>query len=169
VVLAIVLLPFAFFGVDSYFRDRTSGQTVAKVGDYEISEQEFQQAVRERQEQLRNMAGGRVDPALLDGPELRFSVLDALIRQRVLLAHALRAGLTITPDELRGYITQAPAFQEDGKFSLARYEQLLKGRGETATMFENRVRQDLLLSRLNEAFAESSFVSRTVAERLLRI
>ena len=169
VVLAIVLLPFAFFGVDSYFRDRTSGQTVAKVGDYEISEQEFQQAVRERQEQLRNMAGGRVDPALLDGPELRFSVLDALIRQRVLLAHALRAGLTITPDELRGYITQAPAFQEDGKFSLARYEQLLKGRGESATTFENRVRQDLLLSRLNEAFAESSFVSRTVAERLLRI
>ena len=168
-LFVLIIPPFALFGIDSYFRDGVRGQAVATVGDYEISEQELQQAVRERQDQLRNMAGGRVDPALLDGPELRFSVLDALIRQRVLLAHALRAGLTITPDELRGYITQAPAFQEDGKFSLARYEQLLKGRGETATTFENRLRQDLLLSRLNEAFAESSFVSRTVAERLLRI
>ena len=168
-LFVLIIPPFALFGIDSYFRDGVRGQAVAQVGDYEISEQEFQQAVRERQEQLRSMAGGRVDPALLDGPELRFSVLDALIRQRVLLAHALRAGLTVSPDELRGYITQAPAFQEDGKFSLARYEQLLKGRGETAPMFENRVRQDLLISRLNEAFAETSFVSRTVAERLVRI
>ena len=62
VVLAIVLLPFAFFGVDSYFSDRTSGQTVAKVGDYEISEQELQQAVRERQEQLRSMPGAASTP-----------------------------------------------------------------------------------------------------------
>jgi peptidyl-prolyl cis-trans isomerase D len=169
VVLAIVLLPFAFFGVDSYFRDRTSGQTVAKVGDYEISEQEFQNALRERQEQLRNMAGGRIDPSVLDSAELRFSVLEMLVRQRVLIGQAVRSGMTITPDELRGYITQAPAFQEDGKFSLARYEQLLKGRGETPTMFENRVRQDLLLSRLSDAFAESSFAPRTVAEKLLRI
>ena len=53
IVLAIIILPFAFFGVDSYFRDSASGRSVAKVGGYEISEQEFTNAVRKRQEELR--------------------------------------------------------------------------------------------------------------------
>ena len=170
IVLAIVLLPFAFFGVDSYFRDSATGQTVAKVGDTEISEQEFQQALRERQEQLREMSGGRIDPSLLDSTELRVSVVETLIRRRVLLHHALRSGMTVNLDNIRAYIQQAPAFQgEDGKFSLARYEQILKGRNETAGMFENRVRQELLLGQLAEAYSATSVVPRTVAERVLRI
>jgi peptidyl-prolyl cis-trans isomerase D len=169
VVLAIILLPFAFFGVDSYFRDGSAGRAVAKVGDHEIGEQEFTNAVRERQEQLRNMSGGRIDPALLDSPELKFSVLEGLVRQRVLLDHALRSGMTVSADQLRTYITQAPVFQEDGKFSLARYEQYLKGRNENAANFENRVRQELLLSQLQESYSGSSIVPRSVAERLLRI
>src|SRR5215210_558060 len=108
VVLAIVLLPFAFFGVDSYFRDSAGGRAVVKVGDYEIGEQELTNAIRERQDQLRNMSGGRIDPALLEGSELRLSVLDSLVRQRVLMDHAVRAGMTVNMDQLRGYITQAP-------------------------------------------------------------
>src|SRR5215207_930896 len=95
IVLAIVLLPFAFFGIDSYFRDSPSGRSVVKVGDYEISEQEIANAVRERQDQLRNMSGGRIDPALLDSPELRMSVLDTLVRQRVLIDQAVRSGMTV--------------------------------------------------------------------------
>jgi peptidyl-prolyl cis-trans isomerase D len=169
VVLAIILLPFAFFGVDSYFRDGSGGRAVAKVGDHEIGEQEFTNAVRERQEQLRSMSGGRIDPALLDSPELRFSVLEGLVRQRVLLDHALRSGMVVSADQLRSYITQAPVFQEDGKFSLARYEQYLKGRNESAAGFENRVRQELLLNQLQESYSGSSIVPRSVAERLLRI
>lgn len=168
-LFVLIIPPFALFGIDSYFRDSVRGQTVARVGDYEISEQEFQQALRERQEQLRNMSGGRIDPALLDSPELRFSVLDALVRQRVLVSHALRSGMTVTPEQLRAYIMQAPVFQEDGQFSPARYEQFLKGRSETAVGFENRVRQDLILTQLADAYSDSSFVPRTVAERLLRI
>jgi peptidyl-prolyl cis-trans isomerase D len=169
VVLAIVLLPFAFFGMESYFQDRGSARGVAKVGDYEITEQEFGNAIRERQDQIRNMAGGRIDPALLESPELRMSVLDSLVRQRVLIDHALRSGMTVSPEQLRTYITQAPVFQEDGKFSMSRYEQFLKGRGESATMFENRVRQELLLGQVAEAYVGSSIVPRSVAERLLRI
>ena len=54
-LFVLIIPPFALFGIDSYFRDGVRGQAVAQVGDYEISEQEFQQAVRERQEQLRSI------------------------------------------------------------------------------------------------------------------
>ncbi len=170
IVLAIIILPFAFFGVDSYFRDGASGRAVAKVGDYEISEQEFTNALRERQESLRSMSGGRIDAALLDSPELRFSVLDSIIRQRVLLDHARESGMTVSTEQLRGYIAQAPDFHgDDGKFSIARYEQTLKGRGESVAAFESRVRNQVVLGQLSEAYSATSIVPRTVAERLLRI
>ena len=169
IVLAIVLLPFAFFGVESYFQDRGSQRAVVNVGDYEITEQEVANAVRERQDQLRNMSEGRIDPALLESPELRMSVVDALVRQRLLIDHAIRAGMTIPTEQVRGYISEAPAFQEDGKFSLARYEQFLKGRNETAILFENRVKQEILVGQLAESYTGTSMVPRSVAERLLRI
>jgi peptidyl-prolyl cis-trans isomerase D len=170
IILAIIILPFAFFGVDSYFRDSATGATVAKVGDSEISQQEFQDALRNHQERLRNMGGGRIDPAVLDSPELRFSVLEGLVRQRLLIRQGLQNGLTVTDDQLRAYISQAPVFQgDDGKFAMARYEQYLRAQNQNAAMFENRVRQDLILMQMSEAYQQSSFIPRTVAERLYRI
>src|SRR5687768_12145315 len=165
-LFVLIIPPFALFGIDTYFRDTARGQVVAKVGDQEITEQQFQEALQERQEMLRNMSGGRVDPALLDSPEQRAAVLENLVRQRVLLAHALKSGLTITPEQVRAIIAQQPAFQENGQFSLPLYQNFLKARGRTMASFENSVRQDLLMRQLNAAYAETSFVSRTLAERV---
>jgi len=168
-LFVLIIPPFALFGIDSYFRDGGSTQSLATVGDSEISEQEFSNALRERQDQLRTMTGGRIDPALLDSSEQRFAVLENLVRQRVLLGHAVRSGLTITTEQLRAYIAQAPELQENGQFSRERYQQFLRERNLTAAAFENQLRRNILLLQLNEAYAETSFASRTVAERVLRI
>jgi len=168
-LLVLIIPPFALFGIDTYFRGQGSGQAVATVGDYEISEQEFGQALRSRQDQLREMAGGRVDPALLDTPEQRAAVLESVVRQRVLLAHASKSGLTVSTDQLRAYISQAPELQENGQFSKERYQQFLKSRNTTAAAFENDLRRNILLAQLSETFLQTSFVPRTVAERVLRI
>src|SRR6185436_20070556 len=85
VILAIIFLPFAFFGVDSYFRYAEGTQGVAKVGRYTITQNEFTKALQERQRALQRALQGRVDPALLDNPELRSTTLEALIQRRVLL------------------------------------------------------------------------------------
>jgi peptidyl-prolyl cis-trans isomerase D len=168
-LFVLIIPPFALFGIDTYFHGKGDAQSVATVGDSEISELEFSQALRNRQDQLREMAGGRVDPALLDTPEQRAAVLEGLVRQRVLLAHASRSGLTIAPDQLRAYIAQAPELQENGQFSRERYQQFLKARNMSATAFENELRRSMLLTQLSEAYFQTSFVPRTVAERVLRI
>src|SRR5450759_3900381 len=85
IVLAVIFLPFAFFGMDSYFGAGDRGANIATVGGQRITEQEFAPALQERQNSLRRMVGDRVDSALLDSPELRFAVLDGIIRQRLLI------------------------------------------------------------------------------------
>ena len=87
VFLALITLPFAFWGVDSYVRHVSDEGAVAKIGDVKITTQQFQQALREQEERIRAQ-NGSVDPKLLDNPEARKVVLDDLIDQRLLLLEA---------------------------------------------------------------------------------
>lgn len=169
IILALIVLPFAFFGIDSYFRAGSGGDFVATVGDYKISQYEFTQALRERQDMLQRMAGGRVDPSLLDSPELRFSVIENLVQQRLLLERALRSGMVITDNHVRDIVSSVDAFKVDGKFSMERYEELLKAQGMTPVIFEQRVRQDMMTDQVIHPYTGSAFVSRTEAANLLRI
>ena len=169
VVLAVILLPFAFFGVDSYFRASESVTGVATVNGSPISQQEFNQALRERQEAIQRALEGRVNPEMLDNPELRVAVLEGLIRQRLLVEQALRSGMTITNQQLQTVISEEPAFQEDGRFTLQRYEQMLNTQGLTPGRFESQLRRDLLIEHVGDAYNGSVFIPRTVADRLLNI
>lgn len=168
-VLVIIFLPFAFFGIDSYFQSSDGGNPVATVGGQPITQQEFAQALQERQNYLQRLVGNRVDPALLDSPELRYSVLDGIIRQRLLVNQAVRTGVLVSDDQLQQVISEQPAFQEGGKFSHARYVEILKRQGTSEIGFENSLRRDLMLQRLNGAYLATSIVPNSVAQRLLRI
>lgn len=170
VVLFVIFLPFAFFGIDTYFRGGGVGQAVAQVGDYSISQEEFSRALRERQEALQRMTQGRVDPALLDNPELRYATLDSLIQRRLLLDSALRAGITVSEERLKDILGRQQLFQDEtGKFSLARYEQYVKSEGMTPAMFEARLRQDIILQQFTDGYADTTIVPRAVVERLARL
>src|SRR4051812_42362351 len=169
VVLAIIFLPFAFFGIDSYFRSSDAGNNVGSVGGNPISQQEFTMALQERQNYLQRMMGGRVDPSLLDSPELRFAVLDGVIRQRLLVNQAVRYNVLVGDDQLQQVIAEQPAFQDDGKFSHARYVEVLKRQNTSEVGFENSLRRDIMLQRMNSAFLGTTIVPNTAAERLLRI
>lgn len=169
-ILFLIFLPFAFFGIESYFQFGGSSQTVASVGDYRITQQEFSQALRERQEALQRAAQGRIDPEALDNPELRYGILEGLIQRQLLLDRALRGRMTVSDAQLQGVIGELPLFRDGtNKFSFARYEQYLKSEGMTPTLFEARLKQDLVLRQLSEGFGASSIVPRTVAERLSRL
>jgi peptidyl-prolyl cis-trans isomerase D len=169
VILALITLPFAFFGVDSYFRDSGGSDAVASFEGRKITEQEFTMALRERQDFLRNVSGGKVSAEQLDNPQLRASVLEGMIRQQLLLDRAQRSGMTVSERQLRSAINEIPAFQENGKFSYQQYEQLLQAQNMTPVMFEARVRQQIVMQQIDDAYADTSFVPRTVAERLARI
>lgn len=169
VMLAIIFLPFAFFGIDSYFRSGDGGNHIATVGGQPVSQQEFSMALQERQNYLQRLMGNRVDPALLDSPELRFAVLDGIIRQRLLVNQAVRQNVLVSDEQLQQIITEQPAFQEDGKFSHARYVDVLKRQNSSEVGFEASLRRDLMLQRVNGAYLGTAIVPNSVAERLLRI
>jgi peptidyl-prolyl cis-trans isomerase D len=169
VFLALITLPFAFWGVDSYFRSSGGAGELANVGGSKISRQEFAQTMRDQQERLRGQLGREFNPAMLETPEARQAMLDSLVTQRLLLLHATKSGLTASDEHLREVISSIPALQEDGKFSMRRYEQALRAQGLTQAGFEAKLRQDLTLQQLVQAVSDTAIISDASAERLIAI
>jgi peptidyl-prolyl cis-trans isomerase D len=169
-LLVLILPPFALFGIEHYFTGRDSDQTVARVGDTVISQEEFGRALRDQQRQMQQAANGRVDPALLDSPQVRQNTLESLIQRRLLLDRAERSGLTVSEQALDQFMSQFPPFLgEDGKFSEALADQYVRSEGLTGKGFRARVRQEMLLQQYTSGYARSEFASRTVVDHIARL
>lgn len=169
IFLGLIALPFAFWGVDSYVRSSGAGSDLASVGDTKITIQQFEQALRDRQDQMRQSMGDSFKPELMNSPEIRLGVLNSLIDQRLLLLEAGKNRLVTSDDALRDFLSSVPSLQEDGKFSMSRYETVLRSQGMSQPQFEARVRQDLTLQQLVGTVGSSAFVSLTQAEAMLRL
>jgi len=169
VILALITLPFAFFGVDYYFRGGGSATEVARVGGETISQVEFANAISDQQDRMRQSAGKDYDPTVFSNPEVRYSMLEQLIGQRVLDQQVRRGNLRVSDAQLAQFIGELAPFQEDGKFSRAKYEQLLVSQNMTPLAFEQRVRQELTVAPLQEPIANGNITATSNIERYLAL
>ena len=165
VIMGLAVLPFLFWGVESY-RDKGGEGYVAIVDGEEIPRREYEQALRDHHERMRATLGANFDSAMLDSFEVRNSVLERLIQQRLLHREAVNNGFIVLDSQLIKTIRDIPAFRKDNKFSKQQYEELLRAQGLTPTLFESRVRQELLLQQLLDGYSENGFAPKTVAERV---
>ena len=168
VILALITVPFALWGVESYIRTPQGQDTAATVEKEKITNQEFQQAVRNQLDQFRQQFGGNIDASIMDSPEMRKSILDQLIDQRLVVAATKSSGLVVSDATLRERISTEPSFQQDGKFAASRYELFLKSQGLSALGFEQRMRQDLERQQFVESIASTAFVANASVKQYLR-
>ncbi|SFE36512.1 SurA N-terminal domain-containing protein [Nitrosomonas sp. Nm166] len=165
VIMGLAVLPFLFWGVESY-RNMGDEGYVAIVDGEEIPRREYEQALRDHHERMRAMLGANFDSAMLDSFEVKNSVLERLIQQRLLRREAISNEFIVLDSQLIKTIRDVPAFQKDNKFSKQQYEELLRNQGLTPTIFESRVRQELLLQQLLDGYSENGFAPKTVAEKV---
>jgi hypothetical protein len=167
IFLALITLPFAFWGVDSYVRNAEVGAGVATVGGAKITRQELQSAMREQEDRMRAQLGGKVDPAMFETPQMRRAVLDSLVTQRLLAEQTQKARLTVGNEQLVQFIASVPSLQENGKFSKERYEALVAAQGMSKEMFEARLRQDMAMQQLMLPVIEAGITGQVAASRWL--
>ena len=166
-ILFLLMVPFAFFGVDYYFRGGGAEGTVATVGSDKITQAEFDDSMREQADQMRRQMGRNFDPAARDNPEVRFALLELLVNQRLLTGKARAENFRVSDAQLQQFIAAIPAFQADGKFSPDQYRQMLTSQNLTPPLFEQRLRQDLLIGAVQEPVASANIVARASSLKYL--
>lgn len=168
IVLLLIILPFAFFGVDSYNK-ATKGKTPAKVNGTDITLQDYDNAMRQQQARMRQMLGDAFDANLFETPEIKKAVLDSLIGQKLLVQRAKAAGLTVTDEQVAEIIGGIEAFQVDGKFDKKRYETVLSNKQMSPLMFEAQVREDILAQQMQEVFVQNGFAANSTVDNVIRM
>jgi peptidyl-prolyl cis-trans isomerase D len=166
VVLAIIVVPFALFGIDSYLNSMGSNVTVASVNNFEITAQDFQRSMMVLQERLD--AEGQ-DRSILQSPELKKSVIESLVDSQLIKEAVNKYNFRISNDQLTTYLVGMPDFQENGKFSQQRYDQIVQYNGLTPKKLEDQIRGDMATQQIQGTLANLSYYPKNKIDDIAKI
>jgi peptidyl-prolyl cis-trans isomerase D len=156
-VVGMIIVPFALWGIHEYVGD-SDRNTAATVNGVDIPLMQYEQSSRDQLQQFRANAGKNTDLSKFEA-KIKENVLNQLIQHELLFQTAAHLKMTISNDVLSRYIQTIPAFQDQGKFSSARYEQLLKAQGMSPAHFEQELRRDLLLAQMETGVSDSAVIT----------
>ena len=139
---------FVLTGISYFFvSGAVSPQSVAKVGDREISQALYRQSLQQAIAVNRSA----------DQKALQKQTLNSLIDQALLQQDAEQSGIIITEQALSNAIFAIPAFQETGKYNAKKFSEIAKYYGGPAAI-KSMIAANLLASSIVTPIVQSSFV-----------
>lgn len=136
------------FAIGSGSFSGRSADTVAKVGNVEVSLRQMNSTYRQLFAQYNQMFQGKFDESQAKAFGLQQQALQQLINESLLLNLAQDFQLTVSDKELTKNISTTDAFFQDGKFNKETYQKVLKQAQLTMSQYEEDVRRSLLLNKL---------------------
>ncbi len=158
VLIAIIIIPFALFGVDALFLSGSSTEEAANVNGETITELRLQQAVENQKQQILSRYKD-IDPALLTAEQLRAPVIQQLIRKKVVEQAALDNGMGVSSRTIYDLLMDVKEFKTDGKFDADRYEFALRQMGFTPTSYKKLLSSELLFNQFLQGVAVTGFTT----------
>jgi peptidyl-prolyl cis-trans isomerase D len=151
-ISAIAFIGAGFVGWGSYNYGQKQG-TVAVVGDREVSYDEFQREYSYLYEQYRNMFGNQFNDEVAKQLNLSDMAYNMVIQKNLILSYADELRLDVTQEEIAKELVKMSAFHKDGKFNKEIYVQVLAQNRTTPVEFEESLKRDILLDKINQIFA----------------
>src|SRR2546422_5217599 len=158
--VAFVATSLVFYGSTSLRgkSGRASAQ-VASINGEEIPPARFQRVLRNYLEFYRRTYQQNLTPEMAERVGLTQQIINELVQEALILQGATREGITVSDEELRLRIQGIPAFQEEGRFSLDRYQMQLKQNRMEPAEFESEVRREMLRQRIEALVKDGIKVS----------
>ena len=163
VVLALICLPFLFFGVPNDF---IATEDVASVDDVNISQPYFENQYQN--EMLRYDSEGIEIP---DEARIfvRQNVLNNIINDVLTEQFINKNGINISDEFIARVIQSSPEFMVDGQFSRDRYYTWLNERVIEPSLFEENQRINIRKGQLERGIRATSFVTPSEYRRYLKL
>ena len=161
-ILAIICVPFVFFGINYDF---TGTSKAASVDGVDITTAQLESAY---QNQLQQYAQYGELPADFRR-QLKANLLDNLIRNNVVDLYLAKQGYRVTDQMVADVIQRETAFFVDGRFSKDRYYAVLDENALDPQRFEAGQRENLRQSQLQRGIGATSFVTPAEFRRYLNL
>ena len=167
-IVILISIPFALWGVNSYFEGATQ-IVIAVANGVEIEQSDYQRALAQKQRQLVQLAGRDLGTEYLDSPVFKRQVVDSMIDEALAREFSRDRGFRISDNQLNRFIRTTEAFHTNGQFDNERYERLIGNAGLSVQGFQAQQRQQLTTDQMRISLAETAFVSRTELNYALKL
>lgn len=162
-IVLLIIPSFVFFGVQGYTNMTEGGNaTVAKVDGQAITRAEWDAAHQRAIDRMRGQMPN-IDVRMLDTPQMKRETLDALVRERVLLAAANRQHLFPTDERLGRLFRTDPQFaglrNPDGTVN----KDILASQGMSSEMFAQQLRTEFGMQQVLGGVARTTLAPAAVA------
>lgn len=168
VLLLLLVVSFAIWGVGDIFFGGQQDPAVATVGDSEIPASELARAFDRAVSNLQRQLGGEIDRQRAIQLGVMQQALQGLVGQRLLDLGAQEMGLTVADDTLRQMIVDNPMFQSAGQFDRSRFDQLLRASGLTEDGYLAGLRQEVVRNALAGSIAGPVVAPAALVDALYR-
>lgn len=165
VLVTIICIPFALFGINSYFSGGGPDYAV-KVNGEKVSLNAFQTAYQQRRAQIAQAFGGRIPEGFDVASMVNNQAMDSLITREVIRQSTQDNKFAISDESLAQQLLEIPEFNVDGRFDKERYQLQLQSMGVSAAEFESQYRNDLILQQFSNAVVGSGFKIASESERI---
>lgn len=168
IIILLVLTLAVDFGNGT--QQGAAANVAATVGDETVTVDEFRRQYQQMEQLYRQIYGEQFNPEIAQRLQLPLQALNRAVNQRILLAEAERLGLQVTDEELQREILTIAAFKDDqGRFvGQETYQGILQQNGYSAASFEEEMRKDILLQKLEDMLRANVYVSDTEVEQAYR-
>ena len=157
-IFAILIIPFAFVGVSSYFTS-DAVNAVAVVNDQEITINQFNSGFQNYRRRMQAQLGSAFDPELFDQAIVRRQFLDQMINEELLVQVSAEAGLAVDDQRLALAIRDIEAFNVDGEFNTDVYQARLAAQGITPAQFEIDMRASMVSNQFPASISTSAITT----------
>ncbi|MSQ67440.1 MAG: hypothetical protein EXR83_04495 [Gammaproteobacteria bacterium] len=167
-IILLLCLTFLLWGIESYLNQART-VAVAEVNGDEIELSQYEQSFQRMRQRAQAEQGDGFNAELWTTEDTKRKVLNVLVEER--LGEQLMASqrMRISDRQLVDFIEHTEAFNEEGKFSAARFKQVAQSLGYPDSGFEAQIRNDLLLQQLRSGVALSAFASKNEALALAQL
>ena len=169
VVIAAFVASLFVFGATGSRDGGDPRDRVATVNGESIPIERFQRRYQSYLEAYAQIYRDRFSNEMAERLGLPQQVVGDLVQEALIVQRASAEGMTVNDEELNARIQAIPAFQENGRFALKRYQDVLKRRGFTPPAFEGEIRRELTRAKVEVAVRSGVKVSETELEQAFRL
>lgn len=157
VIISLVILSFALWGIHSYLESSSTTEIVAKVNGVEISKRQLAATLDPLRNQAQMSLGSSVLPEAVEA-NLKKRAMDALVNIQVLRQASVAQNYRITDFQVDSYLERMPDFQVNGEFSVTRLRQILANNMLSIADFLELIKTTLLIDQPRLGIILTSFV-----------
>lgn len=163
-IATIAFIGAGFVGWGSYQFGANSGK-IAKVGDITIEQSRFDMAYRNLYNQYNQQLQGTLDDKKAKEMGIEKQAFAMVKIQAQLLNLAKKYGIVVTDKEVADTLESFEGFKSNGKFDKTIYEQYLQTQNIKAKVFEDMLKDELIVNKLTALLytGSNSYEDRAVA------